>query len=67
MFQLVMFLVVLNAGPTAPRIMPEPSFNSYQECADNIPDHIINLKKAFDVHEQPYVLALGCMKTGEKS
>lgn len=67
MFQFVMFLVVIEAGMSPPRVMPEPSFSTYIECTEAIPEFIVTYQKAFEAHERPFVLALGCMKTGERS
>lgn len=67
MFQFIMFLAVMGAGPSPPRVMPEPSFSTYIECAESIPEYIITFQNAFEAHEKPFVLALGCMKTGERS
>jgi hypothetical protein len=67
MFQLVMFLVVLGAEPSPPRMIPEPSFSTHEECVESIPEFTFTFHKAFSAHGKPFVLALGCMKTGERS
>jgi hypothetical protein len=65
MFQFVAVLIVLGTGQTQARINAESSFNTYQECADSIPDEILKLNDA--ARGQPLLIALGCLKTGEKS
>jgi hypothetical protein len=66
MFQFVMFLVIAGQM-TPPRVVPDPSFNTYAECVEAGPEFTFTYSKAFEVHGQPFVVALGCLKTGEKS
>lgn len=66
MFQFVMFLVV-GGSLSPPRVLPEPSFNTHVECVEASPEYTLTYHKAFEVHGQPFVLALACVKTGERS
>jgi hypothetical protein len=64
MFQFILIMVIAG-GQAAPRINPEVSFNTLQECADSIPDEYLKLIESVKWH--PIAITLGCLKTGEKS
>jgi hypothetical protein len=66
-FQFVAILVLLGTGQTQSQIKPEPSFNTLQECADSIPDELLKLNEAAAASEHRLFVALGCLKTGERS
>ena len=67
MFQFVAILVLLSTGQTQARVNPEVSFNTFQECADSIPDELLRLNVSAQASQHPLLVALGCMKTGERS
>jgi hypothetical protein len=65
MFQFLAVVIVLGTGQMQARINSTASFNTEQECIDSIPDEILKLREATKDH--PVAVALGCLKTGEKS
>lgn len=67
MFQVVMFALALNAGMQPPQVRSEPTFNTLQECADYLPDELLRLHAVIEEQDAPYIVALGCIKTGERS
>jgi hypothetical protein len=67
MFQFILFLAVTTTGQGRVEVLPEQSFNTYQECADSIPDTIIARQRPITEAGAPIVIGLGCLKTGEKS
>jgi hypothetical protein len=65
MFQFVAVIIALGTGQMQARVNSEASFNTLQECADSIPDEYLKLTEA--TKEHPVAIAVGCLKTGEKS
>jgi hypothetical protein len=67
MFQFVLFLVMTTTGQGKVHALTEQSFNTYQECADSIPDEIIARQRHISEAGAPFVIGIGCVQTGEKS
>jgi len=67
MFQFVLFLVLTTTNQGQVHTLTEQSFNTYQECADSIPDEIISRQRHIAEAGAPFVIGIGCLKTGEKS
>jgi hypothetical protein len=65
MFQFVAVIIALGTGQMQAQVKAEPSFNTLQECSDSIPDEYLRLTELAKGH--PVAVALGCLKTGEKS
>jgi hypothetical protein len=67
MFHFVLFLVVATTGQGQVHTLTDQSFNTYQECADSIPDEIISRQRHISEAGAPFVIGIGCVKTGENS
>jgi len=67
MFQFALFVLMTTTSQGQVHLIPEPSFNTYQECADSIPDEIISRQRHISEVGAPIVIGIGCLKTGEKS
>jgi hypothetical protein len=65
MYQFIAVVIVLGTGQMQGRVNTESSFNTLQECADSIPDEYLKLSEA--TKEHPVAIAIGCLKTGERS
>jgi hypothetical protein len=67
MFQFALFLLMTTTGQGQVHLIPEPSFNTYEECATAIPTEITARQRPATEAGAPIVIGLGCLKTGEKS
>jgi hypothetical protein len=65
MYQFLAVVIVLGTGQMQGRVNTESSFNTEQECIDSIPDEYLKLSEA--TKEHPVAIAIGCLKTGERS